>query len=151
MPLSKILNDGVSANQTLSLVRVLETANVYSIAMGTTVNIDVSNNTVYFFTANTTANVTFNLRANATSTFGGATNPGQTTSIALLLRNGTTRYTSSLNIDGAAQTVYYAANTKPTGGVAITNSEYNLVTFTIFKTDLSNYTVISSNTLFALG
>jgi archaellin len=67
MPLSKILNDGISANQSLSLVRVLETANVYATPIGGNVNIDISNNTVYLFNANTTANLTFNFRANSTS------------------------------------------------------------------------------------
>ena len=151
MALSKILNDGISANQSLSLIRVLETANVYSTAIGGNVNIDVANNTVYFFTANTSANVTFNLRANATSSFDGATNIGQTTSVAMLLKNGATRYTANLYIDNVLQTLYYAANTKPTGGISIINSEYNLVTFTVFKTGAAAYTVVSSNTLFALG
>jgi hypothetical protein len=146
-----ISSNTLAANLSFSLVRVLETANVYTTAIGGNVNIDVSNNSVYFFTANTTANVTFNIRANATSSFDGATNIGQTTSVAMLLRHGTTRHTANLYVDNVLQTLYYAANSRPTGGVTIANSEYNLITFTVFKTGVAAYTVLTSNTLFALG
>lgn len=150
MALSKILNDGISANQSISLVRVLETANIYSTAIGGNVNIDVSNNTVYFFNANTTANLTFNIRANSSSSYDGAVRNGQTCSVAIAVKHGTTRHTANVHIDDVLQTPYFIANTKP-GGASLTNQELNIFAYTIFKTGSASYQVIASNTLFGLG
>ena len=58
----------LASNLNISLTRVLEEANINSIAVGGNVNIDVVDSTVFFFNANTTANVTFNLRANTQNT-----------------------------------------------------------------------------------
>ncbi len=58
-----VTNAKLASNLHISLTQVLETANVYSTAVGGNVNIDLENNTVYFFSSNTTANVTFNKNA----------------------------------------------------------------------------------------
>jgi hypothetical protein len=168
MPLSKILNDGISANQSLSLIRVLETANLSSVAPSGNVNIDVSNNTVHFFGANTTANVTFNLRANSTATFDSAIQTGQTVSVAIAVKSGATRHSANLYIDGGLITgstvltsqagsflgnnIIYAGNTRPAlYSLATSVPEVNLYTYTVFKTAANQYTVIASNTIFGIG
>jgi hypothetical protein len=150
MPLSKILNDGISANQTLSLVRVLETANVYATPIGGNVNIDISNNTVYLFNANTTANLTFNFRANSTSTFDSVVQIGQTSSIAIAVKHGTTRHTANVFIDGVLQTPFFVANNKPVSAT-LTNQEVNIFAYTVFKTGSATYQILAANTLFGLG
>jgi hypothetical protein len=170
MPLTRIITDGltdqnvtsskiadlnvtsqkISPNLQISLVRVLETANVFSNAIGGNVNIDVSNNTVYYFSANSTANVTFNLRANATHSFNSSVGIGQTISLALAVNHGTQRHTANVFIDGQAQTMYFFANTRPTS-VAITNQEINLFSYSVIRTGSNSYTVLAGNTLFGLG
>jgi hypothetical protein len=150
MPLTKIQRDGISANQAISLVRVLETANVFSTAIGGNVNIDVSNNTVYYFNANSTANVTFNLRANASNSLNSTLGIGETISLALAVNHGTQRHTANVYIDGEAQTTYYIGNTKPTS-VAITNQEINLFSYSVIRTGLSSYIVLAGNSSFGLG
>jgi ABC-type sugar transport system ATPase subunit len=150
MPLTKVQKDGLSANQAISLVRVIETANVFETAIGGNVNIDVSNNTVYYFSANTTADVTFNLRANASHSLGGTVGIGQTISLALAVNHGTQRHTANVYIDGQAQTMYYFANTKP-NSVPIFQQEINLFSYSIIRTGPSSYTVLAGNTLFGLG
>ena len=86
-----ISSNTLSSNLSISLVRVLEEANINSIAIGGNVNIDVSNSSVFFFNANTTANVTFNIRANGSATFDSATSIGETTSLAIAVKHGTVR------------------------------------------------------------
>ena len=145
-----ISSNTLSSNLTISLTRVLEEANINSIAIGGNVNIDVSNSSVFFFNANTTANVTFNIRANDSTTFDSATATGETTSVAIAVKHGTVRHEANLSIDGVQQTLYYAGNIRP-ANVSISNSEINLFSYSIFKTAANAYTVISANTLFGLG
>jgi hypothetical protein len=154
-----ITSPKLAQNLSVSLTRVLEEANISTIAVGGNVNIDVSNSTVYFFNANTTANVTFNLRANSTHTFDSATTIGETTSVAIAVKHGTERHSANLYIDGGLiagdfagtpNCILYAANTKPVLA-SITNGEINLFSYSIFKTAANAYTVIAGNTLFGLG
>jgi hypothetical protein len=145
-----ISSNTLSSNLTISLTRVLEEANINSIAIGGNVNIDVSNSSVFFFNANTTANVTFNIRANDSTTFDSATAIGETTSVAIAVKHGTVRHEANLSIDGVQQTLYYSGNIRP-ANVSISNSEINLFSYSIFKTAANAYIVISANTLFGLG
>lgn len=146
----QITSNILASNLSISLSRVLETANINSIAIGGNVNIDVTNSAVYFFDANTTANVTFNIRANTQNTFDSVTAIGETTSLAIAVKHGGVRHEANLSIDGVTQTLYYASNTRP-ANVAITSPEINLFSYSIFKTAANIYTVIASNTLFGLG
>ena len=146
----QITSNVLASNLSISLTRVLEEANINSIAIGGNVNIDVANSTVFFFNANTTANVTFNIRANTQNTFDSVTAIGETTSLAIAVKHGTVRHEANLAIDGVTQTLYYAGNTRP-ANVAITSPEINLYSYSVFKTAANTYTVISANTLFGLG
>ena len=150
MAIGAISSNTLASNLSISLTRVLEEANINSIAVGGNVNIDVVDSTVFFFNANTTANVTFNLRANTQNTFDSVTAIGETTSVAIAVKHGDVRHEANLSIDGVIQTLYYAGNTRP-ANVAITSSEINLFSYSVFKTAANTYTVISANTLFGLG
>lgn len=145
-----VISSKLASNLNISLTRVLEEANINSIAVGGNVDIDVVNSTVYFFDANTTANVTFNLRGDTSQTFDSVTTIGETTSVAIAIKHGDIRHEANLSIDGVQQTLYYAGNTRP-ANVAITSSEINLFTYSVFKTAANVYTVISANVLFGLG
>jgi len=152
---SKIANAGVTSpklaqNLSISLTRVLEEASISTTA----------HSTVYFFNANTTANLTFNLRANATHTFDSATTIGETTSIAIAVKHGGERHAANLCIDGGLITgafsgtdnaIFYAGNTRPNFQTVLTNGELNLFSYSVFKTAANAYTVVASNTLFGLG
>ena len=50
---SAITSPKLASNLSISLLNVLERANIYSTAVGGNVNIDVLNNTVYLFSSNT--------------------------------------------------------------------------------------------------
>jgi len=170
MPLTKIITDSLAdanvqtvklantnvtspklaSNLIVSLTRVVDEANVNTIGIGGNVNIDVSDSTVFFFNANTTANVTFNLRANSTHTFDSIVTNGEAVSVSIAVKHGTVRHEANLHIDGVLQTLNYAGNTKP-ANVSISAGEINMFSYSVFKTAPATYTVITGNTLFALG
>jgi len=140
----------IASNVNLSIIRVLETANIYSTAVGGNVNIDISNNTVYFFSANATANVTFNLRANGNN--GGILDSlisvGQSVSTAILLKQGSTRYRANVYVDGVLQSPLYIGNVAP-GYIAATQQEsIDNYSFTVLKTAANTYTILAANSNF---
>ena len=146
---NQITSNLIAPNVNLSIIRVLETANIYTTGVGGNVNIDVSNNTVYYFTSNTTANVTFNFRANGVN--GGNLNSllsiGQSVSSAILLKQGATKYRANVYIDSALQVPFWLGNSAP--GYAATQQEsIDTYSFNIIKTAANTYTVLASNSNF---
>ena len=145
-----VVTTKLASNLSISLTRILEEANINSIAVGGNVDIDVINSTVYFFDANTTANVTFNVRGNNTLSFDSITSVGESTTLAIAVKHGTVRHEANLFIDSVRQTLYYGSNTKP-ANVSISREEINLFNYSIFKTAANTYRVITANVLFGLG
>jgi hypothetical protein len=137
------------------LTRALESANINVIAPNGNVDIDIANNVVYYFNANSTANITFNLRANTQNTFDSVTTIGQSVTVAMIVKHGTTRHIANVYIDGGlistgSNSIVYLGNTKP-NFQTITNQETNIYGYTVLKTAANTYAVFASNSLFALG
>lgn len=145
-----ITSNVFASNLSISLTRALESANINAIAPNGTINIDVANNVVYYFNANSTANIAFNLRANTQNTFDSVTTIGQSATVAMIVKHGTARHSAVLQIDGAIQSPVYAANTKPIYQV-ITNQETNIFSYSVMKLAANSYAVFASNSLFGLG
>lgn len=159
-----ITSNVLASNLSISLTRASESANLNAIGIGGNVNIDVVDNAVFYFNANTTANITFNLRANTQNTFDSITSVGQSVTVAMIVKHGTTRHTANLYIDGGliltgatpfaggttANALFYAGNTAP-NFQSITNAEVNTFGYTILKMAANSYHVIASNTLCKLG
>jgi hypothetical protein len=170
-----ITSNVLSQNLAISVTTVLETANIFTTAPTGNLQIDVSNNTLYYFSSNTTGNVTFNLRGNNVSTFDSTVNVGQTVSVAIGLRHGIAagptggRHTANVYIDGgliatnrtnpdSANILFYVGNTVPqyvSGGILAGQNgqgiEFNLYAITVFKRAANTYTVIQANTIYGLG
>lgn len=139
----------IASNVNLSIIRVLETANVYTTGIGGNVNIDIGNNTVYYFSSNTTGNVTFNFRANGINggTLDGLLSTGQSVSTAILLKQGATRYRANVYIDSVLQTPLWLGNSAP--GYATTQQEcVETYSFNILKTAANTYTILAANSSF---
>lgn len=145
-----ITSNVLASNLSISLTRALESANINAIAPNGLINIDIANNVVYYFNANSTANITFNLRANTQNTFDSVTTIGQSATVAMIVRHGTGRHSANLQIDGTLQTPVYAGNSKPIFQT-ITNAETNIFGYTVLKLAANSYAVFASNSLFALG
>ena len=152
---NQIANTAIStpklgSNLKISLTQVFETGNVYSTAVGGNVNIDLQNNTLYFFSSNTTANVTFNFRANTQNTLDSQLSIGQTVTSAILLKQGATRYRANVYVDGTLQTPWWLGNSAPS--FATTQQEsIDAYSFSILKTAANAYTILASNANFQLA
>lgn len=107
---------------------------------------DVIPAAVYLFTGTTNTNQTLNIRGNSTTSLNSYMNTGESLTIAYIITNGATGYwPSTLQIDGATQTVLYAGGT-PTSGNPNSTDGY---TYTIIKRGASTYTVLGSQTRYA--
>ena len=143
----QIAGNTLAANLQISLTQVFETANIYTTAVGGNVNIDLQNNTVYFFSSNTTANVTFNLRANTQNTLDSQLSIGQSVTTAILLKQGATKYRANVYIDGTLQAPFWLGNSAPS--YATTQQEsVDIYSFNVVKTAANTYTVLAANSNF---
>ena len=148
--LSAISANNLASNLKISLTQVFETGNVYSTAVGGNVNIDLQNNTLYFFSSNTTANVTFNFRANTQNTLDSQLPIGSTVTSAILLKQGATRYRANVYVDGTLQSPWWLGNSAPS--FATTQQEsIDVYSFSILKTAANAYTILASNANFQLA
>lgn len=146
-----ISNATLTGNTTISetgIVRnTIEKTTVAATAMTGTINVDLVGNTVQYFTANASANWTFNFRANSTVAANTFLSNGDSTSVVLLVTNGgTAYYPNSHTVDGSAVTPKWQGGTAPTAGNA---SGVDAYTYTIVKTGNATYTVFASQTQFA--
>jgi len=142
-----VTSNKLSSNLKLSLTQVFETVNVYTTAVGGNVNIDLQNNVVYFFSSNTTANVTFNFRANTQNTLDSVLNIGQTVTSAILLKQGAIHYRANVYIDGALQSPWWAGNSATSFDTSQQES-IDILSFNILKTGANAFTVLAANTNF---
>jgi hypothetical protein len=164
----QVTSNLIASNLSISVSRVSETINTNTVvigsnsASGTNVNIDILNTTVYYFSSNTTGNVTFNLRGNDTITFNDAVQVGNTVSVIVSLRHNTAAYRSGVNvmIDGglisttlanpdSGNIIFYSGNTSPAHST-INALEANIIGLNIIKKASDSYIVFMSNTLFGL-
>jgi len=164
-----ITSNVLASNLSISVSRVSETININAAvvgsnsASGTNVNLDIVNTTVYYFSSNTTGNVTFNLRGNNINTFDSSVQVGNTVSVLVTLRHNTAAYRSGVNImiDGGlikttvptpdtGNIIFYSGNTLPAHST-ITALESNMIGLNIIKKAANSYIVYMSNTLFGLS
>ena len=145
-----VTSDVLSSNLTISTSRVAETINVVTTAVGGNYEIHIANSTVYHLLANTSANVTFQLIANTGRSVDTMLGIGQSAAVAIMMKQGSTRYRANLHIDGVLQTAYWAGNAQPqyvsSGGAQ--PMSYDAYTFSIMKIGAGQYTVFASNTNF---
>lgn len=149
-----ITSNVLASNLSISTVRLAETINVVTGGISGNYNVHVSNSTVYYFVANTLANVTFNLISNngtatgTTGTLNDLISIGQSASVAVLLKQGSTRYRANVHIDGVLQVCYWLGNSQPLYQESQPQSidSYN---FVVVKTGSSAYTVLASNTAYS--
>lgn len=171
-----IQSNVLASNLSISVSRVTETLNINSVVIGsntgtTNVNIDVLNTTVYYFSSNTTGNLTLNLRGNNSTIFDQAIQTGNSISVVVTLRHNTSAGRAGVNvmIDGGlirttrsnpdiatGNILFYAGNVAPAwatldGVYPSTTLETNVIGLNIFKKGSNSYFVLQSNTLFGLS
>jgi len=131
---------------TTTLEEVLEKSNITATAMGANVDFNVLDSAVVYFTANTTANSTLNIRGNTTVNLNSVMSTNQALTIAFAVTTNTTPHrVANLQIDGAAITPRWSGGSAPTA----TANSTEVYSFTVFKTGSAAYTVLGSKTSFA--
>jgi hypothetical protein len=129
------------------LVSPEERTSVSTSAPTSTTNIDAVTAGTHLFTANTTSNVTLNIRGDGSTTLNTLVATGDSISIAVLLTNDSTAYyPSTITIDGTTVTPKWQGGAAPTAGNA---SSIDAYVFNIIKTASATYTVLASQTKFA--
>lgn len=107
----------------------------------------ITNDTVQYITANSTANGTLNITATASTTLNSVMAVDQSITCVLLVTNGATAYyPTAFQIDGSAITPKWSGGTAPTFGNPSSIDGY---TFTIIKTASATFTVLAGQARFA--
>ena len=132
---------------TTILEEILEKSNVSATAMGANANVDILDCAIHFYTANSTANTTLNIRGNSTVTLNSVMSTNQSLTIAFVITNGTSAFrVGNVQLDGANTTIKWSGGSAPT---ACSNST-EAYAFTIIKTGAAaQYTLLGSKTQFA--
>jgi hypothetical protein len=126
---------------------VIEKATISGSALTGTVNFNVLDGGVVYYTANASANWTLNVRGDSSTTLNNVMATGDSISFAVLATQGSTAYyQSGFQIDGSAVTPKWAGGTAPTAGNA---NSVDIYTITIFKTASATFTAFASQTKFA--
>jgi hypothetical protein len=132
------------SNATITTIN--EPSNVTATAANSTINFDVLNNAVQYFTSNAAGNWTVNFRGTSSVTFNNAFANNTSISCTLMATQGATPYyNSAITIDGNAVTPKWQGGTAPSSGNASGVDSYSYV---IVKTGSNTYTVFASQTQF---
>jgi hypothetical protein len=138
----------VTASDTVTFnAGAVEDVSVQALAASATVTLDAKTNSVYYYTANATANWTMNFRGDASTTMNSYLAVGKSTTVVFLATQGAVAYYPvNFLIDGSSVSPRWLGGTAPTGGNASGIDSY---TFTIIKTAANTYTVLASQARFA--
>ena len=130
------------------LVGPEERTTVSATAATGTINFDAVTQGVLYYTSNSSANWTLNIRGSSGATLSSILAVGDAITVVFLATNGATAYYPTVyQIDGSAVTPKWQGGTAPTAGNASSIDAYSL---TIIKTAATpTYTVLASQTKFA--
>jgi len=145
------INTGTLSIPTIStygnIKALFETATITASAPSSTTNFDVTTQAVQFYTSNASANFTFNIRGDGSTTLNSILSTGQSVTLALLVTNGgTAYYPTAYQIDGNSVTPKWQTGNAPVSGNA---SSIDVYTFAVVKTASATFTVLASQTKYA--
>ena len=112
-----------------------------------TVNVDVATTSAWYYTTDASANWTFNIRGDGSTTLDSSLVVGDSVTVAFAVTNGATAYyPSAFQVDGSAVTPKWQGGAAPSAGNA---SSVDVYVFTVIKTASATFTVLASQTQFA--
>ena len=112
-----------------------------------TVNVDVATTSAWYYTTDASANWTFNLRGDGSTTLDSLLVVGDSVTVAFAVTNGATAYYPTVfQVDGSAVTPKWQGGSAPAAGNA---SSVDVYVFTVVKTASATFTVFGSQTQFA--
>jgi len=134
--------NNVTLNTTGIIQQLLENVNVSSTALTGTVNLDILNGSLYYYTTNAAANWTLNIRGNSSTQLNDVIPIGKSLTVTLLTAQGAgTYYGNVFQVDGVSITPKWMNGVTPAAGYS---NAINVYTFVIIKMANATYTVIGS-------
>lgn len=122
---------------------VLENINVVSGSANSTPDIDVTTNTTWLFTADSTATWVPNIRGNSTTTLNSIMSTNDAVNVTIISKqNNVSNRPTNFYIDGNAQTVLWEGGTAPTAGLS--TAGYDIYSYIVTKTGNNTYIVFGS-------
>jgi hypothetical protein len=135
-----------TVSKKLSVTTISEPALVSATAATGTISIDYLSNPTVFYTSNSTANWTLNVRGNSSVTMNNSISTGDIATVVFMATNGVTPYyANTVTIDGTTVTPKWQNAIAPSSGNA---SSIDAYTLSIFKTAANTYTVFASQSRF---
>lgn len=142
---NKTLTSPSATNAFLTTAR--EKVTVTATAATGTINYDALTQAILYYTTNSSANFTVNIRGDGSTTLNSMMATGDSLTLVFLVTNGSTaRYQTGFQIDGSSVTPKWLNGFAPTAGNANSIDSY---TYTIIKTASATYTVFAQQTKFA--
>ena len=120
---------------------LLERANVVASAPPATTNLDLLTAPIIYFTSNTTANITANIRGNATITLNSLLAIGQSSTFVIFVPNATAYYINTVKIDNTTVTPYWQGGSTVASG---NSNSIDIYTFAVLKTANATFKVFAS-------
>jgi len=124
----------------------IEAVTVSATAANSTINYDVTTQSVLYYTSNASANFTMNFRASSGTSLNTALATGEAITVVFINTNGSTAYyNNAITIDGTSVTPLYQGTVAWTAGQA---SGVDIYSYTIVKTGSATFTVFAAQTQF---
>ena len=143
---AKQLFNGATGALAASFKNAVEFSTQSATAAASTIQYDVTTQSVLYYTSNATANWTVNFRGNATTSLDTLMSTGDSLTVVFLVTQGTTAYyNNAITIDGNSVTPKYQGGTAYTSGNA---SGIDAYSYTIIKTASATFTVLEAQTQF---
>jgi len=126
---------------TTAIQQAIEKATIVASNATGTINFNLLDQAIVYYTSNASGNFTLNIRGNATTTLNSVMAVGESMTLTFLNTNGATGYyASAIEIDGSSVTPKYSAGYAAIG----TANGIDALTLNIIKTAASTYTVLGS-------
>lgn len=134
----------LTVDNKFNLQQILEKVSIVSTPATGTINLDLIDNSVFFYTVNASANWVINVRGNSTTALDSALAVGESVAFTMINTNGTTpRYPTSFTVDGTEVRVKWFEGLEPSAINLVGNSS-DVYSFMILKRGVTTYTVIGS-------
>ena len=138
--------NGATAALAASFKNAVEFSTQTATAPPTTVNYDVTTQSVLYYTTSASANWTVNFRGNSTTSLNTLMSTYDSITVVLLATQGATAYyNNAITIDGTSVTPKYQGGTAWSSGNA---SGIDAYSYTIVKTGSATFTVFAAQTQF---
>jgi len=131
----------------LTLKAPLELWTISATAATGTVNVDLLSSGAHYFTADATANWTYNFRGDGSSSLDSLMSNNESVTVVHAVTNGATAYyPTAFQVDGSAVTPKWSGGSAPSSGNA---SSVDAYLFTVVKTASATFTVLAQQVQFA--